>query len=400
MGSRYDICPTSLMGLSLSAMNKPIYLDYAATTPTDPVVIEAMHACLQNTFGNPASRTHGYGSDAAKLVAIAREQVAAFINASPSEITWTSGATEANNLAIKGIAQFHDRRGKHLITVASEHHAVLDVFHTLASQGYDVTILPVQKNGLLDLDSLKNALRDDTILVSVMHVNNETGVIQNIEAIGNLLRERGIFFHVDAAQSIGKVLMDVKRMPIDLLSMSAHKIYGPKGIGALYISGQPKIRLEAQIHGGGQENGVRAGTLATHQILGMGLAFDLASEYFHRDALHIKKLSDLFLKGVMSLAGVHRNGEGLPSIINLSFEKVAGESLLLAFKDIAVSTGSACSSARMTTSHVLQAMDVPSVLQHSAIRFSFGRFTTEAQVLQAIDVVRRGVAHLRRIAPG
>lgn len=379
-------------------MNKTIYLDYAATTPTDSAVIEAMLACLKNTFGNPASRTHSYGSHAATLVSKAREQVAALINAEASEIIWTSGATEANNLAIKGVAQFHARRGKHLITIASEHHAVLDLFGALESQGYDVTILPVQKNGLLDLELLKNALRDDTVLVSVMHVNNETGVIQDIEAIGKMLRARGIFFHVDAAQSVGKILLDVKTMPIDLLSMSAHKLYGPKGVGALYLRGQPKIRLEAQIHGGGQENGVRAGTLPTHQIVGMGVAFELAQKNFERDAKHIKQLSDEFLKGVMNLGSVHRHGEGLPHIINLSFEQVSGESLLLAFKDIAVSTGSACTSARMTTSHVLQAMQVLPVLQHSAIRFSFGRFTTEREVHEAIDVVCRGVRHLREIA--
>lgn len=383
-------------------MSKPIYLDNAATTPIDPQVLQVMQEFMQSTYGNPASMTHAYGAEAQKAVEHAREQVAQVINAQAREVVFTSGATEADNLAIKGVAQFHQRRGKHIVTMQTEHKAVLETCEFLEAQGFEVTYLAPETDGLLNLEKFKQALRDDTILTSIMHVNNETGVIQDIKAIGQITREKGILLHVDAAQSVGKAELDVKNMKIDLLSVSGHKAYGPKGVGALYLCSSPKVRLQPQVHGGGHEIGMRAGTLATHQIIGLGQAFALAYERFEKDKQHLQALNQQFVQGLQRIDGVVTHGQAearVPGILSVSFDKVAGESLLLALSDIAVATGSACTSARMSTSHVLRAMNVPVPLQHSALRFSMGRFTTEQEVNAAIDIVTKGVDHLRRISP-
>ena len=388
------------MDLRLDA--KPIYLDYAATTPVDPRVVHAMVPHLYEQFGNPASRSHAYGWAAEEAVEIAREQVAALIGADPREIVWTSGATESNNLAIKGAAQFHSGKGKHLITVKTEHKAVLDTMRELERHGFEVTYLDVQSDGLLDLDVLKSAIRPDTILVSVMHVNNEIGVIQDIAAIGTLCRSKGILFHVDAAQASGKVAIDLSELQVDLMSLSAHKTYGPKGIGALYVRRKPRIRIEAQIHGGGHERGMRSGTLPTHQIVGMGEAYRLARECMNGEGERIARLRDRLLAGAQQVPEVRVNGnlkQRVPHNLNLSFTFVEGESLLMGMKGIAVSSGSACTSASLEPSYVLRALGLSDEVAHSSIRFSIGRFTTEADIDAAIERVKTTVERLRELSP-
>ena len=381
---------------------KPIYLDYAATTPVDPRVVQQMVPYLYQQFGNPASRSHAYGWAAEEAVEIAREHVAALINADPREIVWTSGATESNNLAIKGAAQFHRSRGKHLITVKTEHKAVLDTMRELEREGFEVTYLDVQEDGLLDLAALEAALRPDTILVSVMWVNNEIGVIQDIPAIAAMCRARGILCHVDAAQASGKVEIDMNALPVDLLSLSAHKTYGPKGIGALYVRRKPRVRIEAQIHGGGHERGMRSGTLPTHQIVGMGEAYRLAKEGMGRENERIRALRDRLLAGLQDIPAVRVNGsldKRVPHNLNISFEFVEGESLLMGIKGVAVSSGSACTSASLEPSYVLRALGLSDEVAHSSIRFSVGRFTTEAEIDAAVAQVRSTVERLRSLSP-
>jgi cysteine desulfurase len=385
-------------------MKLPIYLDYAATTPVDPSVAEAMMQCLtmDGTFGNPASRSHRFGWQAEELVDQARNDIADLINADPREIVFTSGATESNNLAIKGAAHFYQKKGKHLITVKTEHKAVLDTCRELERQGFEVTYMDVETNGMLDLAKLEAAMRDDTILVSVMHVNNELGVIQDLTAIGELCRARKIMFHVDAAQSAGKVAIDLQTLPVDFMSFSGHKIYGPKGIGALYVRRKPRARLEAQMHGGGHERGMRSGTLATHQIVGMGNAFRVAKERFEQDHAHISKLRQRLLDGVMGMEEVYYNGcpeHSVPGIVNVSFNFVEGESLLMAVKDIAVSSGSACTSASLEPSYVLRALGRNDELAHSSIRFSIGRFTTEEEIDYTVDLIKNSIGRLREMSP-
>lgn len=385
-------------------MKTPIYFDYSATTPVDPRVADKMCKCLtmEGTFGNPASRSHSFGWDAEKAVEEARGHVAALINADPKEIVFTSGATESDNLAIKGVAHFYKKKGKHLITCKTEHKAVLDTCRILERDGYDVTYLDPEPNGLIDLDKLKAAFRDDTILVSIMHVNNEIGVIQNIKAIGELTRERGILFHVDAAQSAGKVPIDMQDLKVDLMSFSAHKVYGPKGIGALYVRRKPRVRLEPQMHGGGHERGMRSGTLATHQIVGMGEAFRLAKEEMAADNERIRMLRDRLLKGLENIEEVYINGDmeqRVPHNLNISFNFVEGESLIMALKDLAVSSGSACTSASLEPSYVLRALGRSDELAHSSIRFSLGRFTTEDEVDFAIEQITRNIGKLRELSP-
>ena len=385
-------------------MKLPIYLDYAATTPADPRVVEKMVQCLMpdGVFGNPASGSHSFGWDASELVEEARKQVADLINANSREIVWTSGATEADNLAIKGAAQFYSRKGKHIITSKTEHKAVLDTCKYLDKEGYDVTFLTPEQNGLIDLEKLKNAIRDDTILISIMHVNNEIGVIQDIAAIGKIAREREIIFHVDAAQSAGKIPIDVEKMQVDLMSFSGHKIYGPKGIGALYVRRQPKVRLVAQIHGGGHEQGFRSGTLATHQIVGMGEAFHIAGEELSEESKRITKLREKLWKGLQKIEAIHLNTDlehSVPNILNVSFHYIEGESLILAIKDIAVSTGSACTSASREASYVLRALGLSDELAHSSIRFAIGRFTTEEEIDYAVHLVQNAVQKLRDMSP-
>ena len=359
---------------------KPIYLDYAATTPVDPRVVQAMVPYLYEQFGNPASRSHAYGWAAEEAVEIAREHVAALIGADPREVVWTSGATESNNLAIKGVAQFHKSKGKHLITVKTEHKAVLDTMRELEREGFEVTYLDVLPNGLVDLAALEAALRPDTILVSVMWVNNEIGVIQDIPAIGRLLRSKGILFHVDGAQASGKVAIDLSELPVDLLSLSAHKTYGPKGIGALYVRRKPRVRIEAQMHGGGHERGMRSGTLPTHQIVGMGEAYRLAKEHMATENERIRTLRQRLLDGLSQIPEIRVNGDldsRVPHNLNVSFQFVEGESLLMGMKGIAVSSGSACTSASLEPSYVLRALGLTDEVAHSSIRFSIGRFTTD-----------------------
>jgi len=388
------------MDLKLDA--KPIYLDYAATTPVDPRVVHAMVPYLYEQFGNPASRSHAYGWAAEEAVEIAREHVAALIGADPREIVWTSGATESNNLAIKGAAQFHAARGKHLITVRTEHKAVLDTMRELERQGFEVSYLDVKPDGLLDIDVLAAAIRPDTLLVSVMFVNNEIGVIQDIAAIGRLCRSRGVMLHVDAAQATGKVAIDLHELPVDLMSLSAHKTYGPKGIGALYVRRKPRIRIEAQMHGGGHERGMRSGTLATHQIVGMGEAYRIAREFMATENVRIAALRDRLLAGAMAIPEVIVNGSLAQRIahnLNLSFTFVEGESLLMGMKGIAVSSGSACTSASLEPSYVLRALGLSDEVAHSSIRFSFGRFTTEADIDTALERVRATVDRLRALSP-
>ncbi len=380
----------------------PIYLDYSATTPVDPRVAEKMIPYLVEKFGNPASRSHSFGWVAEAAVEEAREEVARLVNADPKEIVWTSGATESNNLAIKGAANFYSGKGKHLITVKTEHKAVLDTCRELERQGFEVTYLDVQDNGLVDLDVLKAALRPDTILVSVMFVNNEIGVIQPIAEIGEICREKGIIFHVDAAQATGKVAIDLASLKVDLMSFSAHKTYGPKGIGALYIRRKPRVRLEAQMHGGGHERGFRSGTLPTHQIVGMGEAFRIAREEMAEENKHIGALRDRLLKGVSDIEHVYVNGDlahRVPHNLNVSFAYVEGESMLMAIKDLAVSSGSACTSASLEPSYVLRALGRDDELAHSSIRFTIGRFNTEEEIDFAIKLLHEKIGKLRELSP-
>ncbi|MCL4974619.1 IscS subfamily cysteine desulfurase [Neisseria meningitidis] len=380
----------------------PVYLDYAATTPVDKRVAEKMIPYLTETFGNPASNSHAFGWEAEEAVEKARADIAALINADPKEIVFTSGATESDNLAIKGAANFYKTKGKHLITVKTEHKAVLDTMRELERQGFEVTYLGVQENGLIDLEELKAAIREDTILVSVMWVNNEIGVVQDIPAIGEICRERKIIFHVDAAQACGKVPVDVEAAKIDLLSMSAHKVYGPKGIGALYVRRKPRVRLEAQMHGGGHERGFRSGTLPTHQIVGMGEAFRIAKEELEQDMAHYRKLRDIFLKGIEGIEEVYVNGDlehRAPNNLNVSFNFVEGESLIMAVKELAVSSGSACTSASLEPSYVLRALGRNDELAHSSLRITFGRMTTEEEVQFAAELIKSKIGKLRELSP-
>ena len=380
----------------------PIYLDYGATTPCDPRVVDVMVPWLYEHFGNAASRSHAWGWEAEKAIETAREQVAELINADPREIVWTSGATESNNLAIKGAAQFYKTKGKHLITVKTEHKAVLDTMRELERQGFEVTYLDVQEDGLLDLAVFKAALRPDTILASVMFVNNEIGVIQDITAIGKICRERGIIFHVDAAQATGRVPVDVTTLPVDLMSLASHKTYGPKGIGALYVRRKPRVRIEAQMHGGGHERGMRSGTLPTHQIVGMGEAFRLARLEMDKDNAHVAKLQRRLLDGLKDLEQVFVNGnleKRVPHNLNISFNYVEGESLIMGIKGLAVSSGSACTSASLEPSYVLRALGRSDELAHSSLRMTMGRFSTEAEIDYAIETIRLNVARLRDLSP-
>ncbi|EHR69883.1 cysteine desulfurase IscS [Burkholderiales bacterium JOSHI_001] len=381
---------------------KPIYLDYAATTPVDPRVVQAMLPYLYEQFGNPASRSHAYGWAAEEAVEIAREHVAALIGADPREIVWTSGATESNNLGLKGAAQFHAGKGKHIITVKTEHKAVLDTVRELERQGFTATYLDVDADGLISVDTVAAALRPDTVLVSVMAVNNEIGVIQDIAGIGALCRSKGVLFHVDAAQATGKMPINLAQLPVDLMSLSAHKTYGPKGIGALYVCRKPRVRIEAQIHGGGHERGMRSGTLATHQIVGMGEAFRLAKEQMASDNERIRSLRDRLLAALKDVPEVRVNGhieQRVPHNLNLSFTFVEGESLLMGIKGVAVSSGSACTSASLEPSYVLRALGLNDEVAHSSIRFSVGRFTTEADIDAAATQVKTTVERLRRLSP-
>jgi cysteine desulfurase len=385
-------------------MKKPVYFDYSATTPVDPRVAKAMMQFLtpDGEFGNPASRSHAYGWHADEAVETARKNVADLIGADPKEIVWTSGATESDNLAIKGVAHFYRKKGNHIITCKTEHKAVLDTCRQLEREGFEITYLDPESNGLIDLKKLEEAIRPETILVSIMHVNNEIGVIQDIAAIGKMTREKGILLHTDAAQSAGKVAVDVNAMNIDLLSLSAHKVYGPKGIGALYVRRKPRVRLEAQMHGGGHERGMRSGTLPTHQIVGMGEAFRIAREDLDSDTAKIKALRDRLWDGIKDMEEVYINGDmehRIAGNLNVSFNFVEGESLIMALKDIAVSSGSACTSASLEPSYVLRAIGRNDELAHSSIRFTIGRFTTEEEVDYAIKLVRDKVAKLRELSP-
>ena len=380
----------------------PIYMDYGATTPVDPRVVDAMIPWLREHFGNPASRSHAWGWEAEAAVEKAREQVADLIGADPREIVWTSGATESDNLAIKGAAHFYKTRGKHLITVKTEHKAVLDPMRDLERQGFEVTYLDVQEDGLIDLEVLKAAIRPDTILISVMFVNNEIGVIQDIPTIGALCREKGIIFHVDAAQATGKVDIDVKKLPIDLMSLASHKTYGPKGIGALYVCRKPRVRLEAQMHGGGHERGMRSGTLPTHQIVGMGEAFRLAKAEMAQDNAKARALQKRLLNGLKDVEQVFLNGNlehRVAQNLNMSFNFVEGESLIMGIKGLAVSSGSACTSASLEPSYVLRALGRSDELAHSSLRMTIGRFTTEEEIDYAITSIKQNVARLRELSP-
>jgi len=380
----------------------PIYMDYSATTPVDPRVAEMMIPYLTEKFGNPASRSHSFGWVADEAVERAREQVAALVNADPKEIVWTSGATESNNLALKGAAHFYADKGKHIVTVQTEHKAILDTVRELERQGFSATYLDPEPNGLIDLDLLKAALRPDTTIVSVMLVNNEIGVIQDIAAIGEICRERGILFHVDAAQATGKVEIDLQKLKVDLMSFSAHKTYGPKGIGALYVRRKPRVRLEAQMHGGGHERGFRSGTLATHQIVGMGEAFRIAREEMATENERIRMLRDRLWKGLSGMEEVYLNGDMEHRVahnLNVSFNFVEGESLIMAVKDIAVSSGSACTSASLEPSYVLRALGRNDELAHSSIRFTIGRFTTVEEVDFTVKLLQEKIAKLRELSP-
>ncbi|AAZ24811.1 MULTISPECIES: IscS subfamily cysteine desulfurase [Colwellia] len=385
-------------------MKLPIYFDYSATTPVDKRVAEKMMQYMTNDghFGNPASRSHKFGWQAEEAVDIARNQIAELINADPREIVFTSGATESNNLAIKGAANFYNKKGKHIITCKTEHKAVLDTCRELERQGFEVTYLDPEENGLIDLNKLNDAMRDDTILVSIMQVNNEIGVIQDISEIGEMCRARKIVFHVDAAQSAGKINIDMQALKVDLMSISAHKMYGPKGIGALYVSRKPRIRLEAQTHGGGHERGMRSGTLATHQIVGMGEACRLAKEEMAQDQAHVTAMRDRLWAGLNSMEQVFINGDAdkrYPGNLNVSFNFVEGESLIMALKDLAVSSGSACTSASLEPSYVLRALGLNDEMAHSSIRFSFGRFTTTEEIDYAIELIKGAIGHLRDMSP-
>lgn len=381
---------------------RPVYLDYAATTPVDPRVVQAMLPWLAEHFGNPASSSHAWGWEAEEAVEQARSHVAALIGAQARDIVWTSGATESDNLAITGAALAYQDKGRHLITVKTEHKAVLDTMRALERQGFSVTCLDVLPNGLLDLAALEAALRPDTILVSVMAVNNEIGVVQDLAAIGRLCRERGIVFHVDAAQASGKIALDVQATPIDLMSLASHKTYGPKGIGALYVRRQPRVRLQAQMHGGGHERGLRSGTLPTHQIVGMGEAFRLAKLEMAQDTAHAQRLQQRLLAGLADLEQVFLNGDAVhrvPHNLNFSFAHIEGEALMTGVAEVALSSGSACTSASIEPSHVLRALGRSDALAHSSLRISYGRFTTEADIDQAIGSIRAAVQHLRSLSP-
>ena len=385
-------------------MKLPIYFDYSATTPVDPRVAEKMMACLtpDGNFGNAASRSHAFGWAAEAAIDTARKQVADLVNCDPKEIIWTSGATESDNLAIKGAAHFYKKKGKHIITCKTEHKAVLDSCRQLEREGFEVTYLDPETNGLIDLGKLEAAMRDDTILVSIMHVNNEIGVIQDIEAIGELTRPRGIIFHVDAAQSAGKVEIDLQKAKVDLMSFSAHKIYGPKGMGALFVRRKPRVRLEAQMHGGGHERGLRSGTLPTHQIVGMGEAFRIAKEEMATENERFLKLRQRLIDGMEGIEEVYINGDmehRIAGNINISYNYVEGESLIMALKDLAVSSGSACTSSSLEPSYVLRAIGRNDELAHSSIRFTIGRFTTEEEIDYAIDLIHKSIDKLRALSP-
>jgi cysteine desulfurase len=385
-----------------NAMKFPVYLDYSATTPVDPRVAEKMIPWLTSNFGNPASRSHAYGWDAEAAVEGARENVAALVNCDPKELVWTSGATESINLALKGAAHFYKDKGRHLVTVATEHKATLDTMRELEREGYEVTYLDVDDEGMVSLEAFKAALRADTIIASVMYVNNEIGVVQDIEAMGDVCRERGVIFHVDAAQATGKIPVDLAKLKVDLMSFSAHKTYGPKGVGALFVRRKPRVRIEAQMHGGGHERGMRSGTLPTHQIVGMGEAFRLARLEMGAENDRIRMLRDRLWKGLASIEEVYINGDmdrRVPHNLNISFNFVEGESLIMAVKDIAVSSGSACTSASLEPSYVLRALGRSDELAHSSIRFTVGRFTTEAEIDFAVDLIKRKIAKLRELSP-
>jgi cysteine desulfurase len=380
----------------------PIYMDYSATNPCDPRVVDAMIPWLREHFGNPASRSHAWGWEAEAAVEKARDHVAALIGADPREIVWTSGATESNNLAIKGAAGFYKTKGKHLITVKTEHKAVLDTMRELERQGFEVTYLDVQEDGLLNLDVFKAAIRPDTILASVMYVNNEIGVIQDVTAIGNICREKGVIFHVDAAQATGRVEFDISKMPIDLMSLTSHKTYGPKGIGALYVRRKPRIRIEAQMHGGGHERGMRSGTLPTHQCVGMGEAYRIAKEEMAVENKKIHALQQRLMNGLKGIEQVFINGhetQRVPHNINMSFNYVEGESLIMGIKGLAVSSGSACTSASLEPSYVLRALGRSDELAHSSLRMTIGRWTTEEEIDFAINTIKENVAKLRDMSP-
>jgi cysteine desulfurase len=383
-------------------MKKPIYLDYSATTPVDPRVAAKMIPYLTEHFGNPASRSHAFGWETEKAVEEAREEVAKLVNCDPKELVWTSGATESINLALKGAANFYKDKGRHLVTVKTEHKATLDTMRELERDGFEVSYLDVKPDGLLDLDAFKSALRKDTILVSVMFVNNEIGVIQDIPAIGEICRSRGIIFHVDAAQATGKIPVDLSTLKVDLMSFSAHKTYGPKGVGALFVRRKPRVRIEAQMHGGGHERGMRSGTLPTHQIVGMGEAFRLARLEMATDNDRIRMLRDKLWQGLSQIEEAHLNGDmerRVPHNLNVSFNFVEGESLIMAIKDVAVSSGSACTSASLEPSYVLRALGRSDELAHSSIRFTVGRFTTEEEVDYTIDLLKRKIDKLRELSP-
>ena len=385
-------------------MLTPTYMDYSSTTPVDARVAKKMakYLTMEGDFGNAASRSHYYGWQAEKAVDEARSQVADLVGADPREIVWTSGATESNNLAIKGIAHFYEKRGKHIITLKTEHKAVLDTCRQLEREGFEVTYLDPLPNGLLDINVFKKTIREDTILASIMHVNNEIGVIQDLQAIGDICRENKVFFHVDAAQSVGKIEINLESLPVDLMSFSAHKIYGPKGMGALYVSRKPRVRLEAQMHGGGHERGMRSGTLATHQIVGIGEAFAIAKAEMKDEGIRVQKLRDRLLAGFSDMEEVVVNGDleqRISGNLNISFNYVEGESLMMAISDVAVSSGSACTSSSLEPSYVLRALGLTDELAHSSIRFSVGRYTTEKDVDDAIKLVREKVQKLRDLSP-
>ena len=388
--------------MKIEKMTMPIYMDYSATTPVDPRVAEKMIPFITEDFGNPASRSHPYGWTAEKAVENARKEVAKLVNADPREIIWTSGATESNNLAIKGASNFYSSKGKHIITMATEHKAVIDAVREMERLGYETTFMVPEPNGLVDIEKFKAALRPDTVLATIMLVNNEIGVVQDIEELGNICRENKIIFHVDAAQATGKVAIDLEKLPVDLMSFAAHKTYGPKGVGALYVRRKPRIRIEAQMHGGGHERGMRSGTLATHQIVGMGEAFRIAREEMQEENARIEKLQKRLLDGLTEIDETYINGDldkRVPHNLNISFNYVEGESLIMAIKGIAVSSGSACTSASLEPSYVLRALGRSDELAHSSIRFSIGRFTTEKDVDYTIELLKEKIGKLRELSP-
>ena len=388
--------------MKVEKMTMPIYMDYSSTTPVDPRVAEKMIPFITEDFGNPASRSHPYGWTAEKAVEIARKEVAKLVNADPREIVWTSGATESNNLAIKGAGNFYSTKGKHIVTLATEHKAVIDAVREMERLGFTTTFLQPEPDGLVDIEKFKAALRPDTVLASVMMVNNEIGVIQDITALGNICREQNIIFHVDAAQATGKVEIDLEKLPVDLMSFSAHKTYGPKGIGALYVRRKPRIRIEAQMHGGGQERGMRSGTLATHQIVGMGEAFRIAREEMGEENARIKKMQHRLYEGLTEIDETYVNGDlekRVPHNLNISFNYVEGESLVMAIKGIAVSSGSACTSASLEPSYVLRSLGRSDEMAHSSMRFSIGRFTKEEDIDYTIQLLKEKIGRLRELSP-